>query len=74
MISTGSGSPFAYGVLEAMYKEDKSVKEMLPTVARAIDSAMKRDIYSGDSFDIAIIDKKGFRELSPTEKEALLKA
>jgi proteasome beta subunit len=74
MISTGSGSPFAYGVLEAMYKEEKPVKEMLITVAKAIDSAMKRDTYSGDGFDIAIIDKKGFRELSPAEKEALLKA
>jgi proteasome beta subunit len=74
MISTGSGSPFAYGVLEAMYKEDKSVKEMLPVVVRAIDSAMKRDTYSGDSFDIAIIDKRGYRELAPPEKEALLKA
>ena len=74
MISTGSGSPFAYGVLEAMYKEEKPVKEMLPTVTKAIDSAMKRDTYSGDGFDIAIIDKKGYRELSPAEKEALLKA
>jgi proteasome beta subunit len=74
MISTGSGSPFAYGVLEAMYKEDKPVKEMLPVVVRAIDSAMKRDTYSGDSFDVAVIDKKGYRELTPSEKEALLKA
>jgi proteasome beta subunit len=74
MISTGSGSPFAYGVLEAMYKEDKSVKEMLPIVVKAVDSAMKRDTYSGDSFDIAVIDKKGFRELSPVEKEALQKS
>jgi proteasome beta subunit len=74
MISTGSGSPFAYGVLEAMYKEDKPVKEMLPVVVKAIDSAMKRDTYSGDSFDVAVIDKKGYRELTPPEKEALLKA
>ena len=74
MISTGSGSPFAYGVLEAMYKEDKLVKEMLPIVVKAVDSAMKRDTYSGDGFDIAIIDKKGFRELIPVEKEALLKS
>jgi proteasome beta subunit len=73
MISTGSGSPFAYGVLEAMYKEEKSVKDMLPVVVRAIDSAMKRDTYTGDSFDVAIIDKNGFRELNSKDKEALLK-
>jgi proteasome beta subunit len=57
-----------------MYREEKPVKEMLPIVAKAIDSAMKRDTYSGDGFDVAIIDKKGYRELSPAEKEALLKA
>jgi proteasome beta subunit len=74
MISTGSGSPFAYGVLEAMYKEEKTVKEMLPVVVKAIDSAMKRDVYTGDSFDIAVIDKKGFKELTPHEKETLLKS
>ena len=74
MISTGSGSPFAYGVLEAMFKEEKAVKEMLPIVVKALDSAMKRDTYSGDSFDVAIIDKKGFRELTSSEKETLLKS
>jgi len=47
---------------------------MLPIVVKALDSAMKRDTYSGDSFDVAIIDKKGFRELTSSEKETLLKS
>jgi proteasome beta subunit len=72
MVSTGSGSPFAYGVLEAQYKENKPVNEILPIVVKAVDSAMKRDIASGDSFDVAVIDKDGFRELSSDEKQALL--
>ncbi len=72
MVSTGSGSPFAYGVLESQYKEDATVDEMLPVVVKAVDSAMKRDVASGDSFDVAVIDDSGFRELSPEEKAAIL--
>lgn len=45
---------------------------MLPTVVRAVDSAMKRDAASGDSFNIAIIDTKGFRELDKKEKKGIL--
>jgi proteasome beta subunit len=69
VVSTGSGSPFAYGVLEDKFKEDSSVVEMLPVVVSAVDSAMKRDVASGDSFDVVVI----IRELSPEEKKALLK-
>ena len=72
MISTGSGSPYAYGVLEAQFKEDSTVDDTLSIVVRAIDSAMKRDVASGDSFDVAIIDDEGFRELSPEEKKNIL--
>jgi 20S proteasome alpha/beta subunit len=45
---------------------------MLSTVARAVDSAMKRDAASGDSFDISIIDKKGYRELNEKEKRNVM--
>jgi 20S proteasome alpha/beta subunit len=33
---------------------------------------MKRDTASGDSFDVAVITKEGYRELSPDEKKDLL--
>lgn len=72
VVSTGSGSPFAYGVLEAQYEENKTIEEMLPTVVKAIDAAMKRDTASGDSFDVAIIDKEGYSALSEEEKKAIL--
>jgi len=74
MVSTGSGSPFAYGVLEDRYKEGSSVAEMTPIVVQAVDSAMKRDVASGDSFDVAVITSEGFKELSVEEKMALLKS
>jgi proteasome beta subunit len=72
MVSTGSGSPYAYGVLEAEYKEENSIMENLPVIVRAIYSAMQRDVASGNNFDVAVIDKNGFRELSQEEKQRLL--
>ena len=71
-VATGSGSPIAYGVLEDQYREDATVEELLPIVVRAVHSAMKRDAASGDSFDVAIIDENGFRELSDEEKKKIL--
>ncbi|MBS7629211.1 archaeal proteasome endopeptidase complex subunit beta [Candidatus Bathyarchaeota archaeon] len=70
-VSTGSGSPIAYGVLEAQFKEGMLVKETIPIVLKAITSAMKRDAASGDSFDMAIITGEGYRELGDEEKRAL---
>lgn len=72
-VSTGSGSPVAYGVLEDKYHEGLSIKEGLPIAVSGVHSAMKRDIGSGDSFDIAIITKDGYRELNDDEKKELLK-
>jgi len=69
-VATGSGSPVAYGVLEDKYKENASMSEALPVVVRAVSSAMKRNAASGDSFDIALIDKEGYRELSEEEKKS----
>jgi len=72
-VATGSGSTIAYGVLEAEYKEETSISDLLPVVLSAVSSAMKRDIYSGDSFNISIIDGDGYRELNEEEKENLSK-
>ncbi len=71
-VSTGSGSPVAYGVLEPGYKEGMSVKDAIPLVVRAVSSAMKRDSASGDSFDVAVVSKDGYRELSETEKKGII--
>jgi len=71
-VSTGSGSPIAYGVLESQFKEGMTVKDTVPIVIKAVDSAMKRDAGSGDSFDVAVVTSKGYRELTEEEKKALL--
>lgn len=71
--STGSGSPIALGVLESNLVEGSSTSQALLVVVRAISSAMSRDIGTGDSFDVAIVDKDGYRELSVEAKDKLLK-
>ena len=70
-VSTGSGSPVAYGVLDDKFREDVSVEEMLPVIIKAIEAAMKRNSATGDNFNVSIIDKKGYRELTEKEKKKL---
>lgn len=62
-VTTGSGSPFVYGVLEDHYKEDIDVKGGIDLAIRGLNAAMKRDAASGDAMDIITITKKGFAEL-----------
>lgn len=71
-VSTGSGSPVAYGILEDKYREGVAVKGMLPVIVKAVNAAMKRDSASGDNFNIVVIDNKGYRELGEKEKKLLL--
>ncbi len=72
VVSTGSGSPVAYGILEDKFREGAAVKEMLPVIVKAVNAAMKRDAASGDSFNVAVVDSKGYRELGEKEKKQLL--
>ncbi len=49
-----------------------SVEEALPVVVKAVNAAMKRDAASGDSYNVIVIDGKGYRELSERDKKKLL--
>ncbi len=71
--STGSGSPFAYGVLEDNFKENLSKEDAIKLAARAISAATKRDVFSGEGIDIWIIDKKGIKKLTKEEVSKVLK-
>ena len=71
--STGSGSPIVLGLLEDEYKEGMAVADAIKLAVKGVTSSMKRDTYSGDSFDVAVIDKEGFRELTAAEKDAVLR-
>jgi len=71
-VSTGSGSPLAYGILEERFREGATVKEMLPVIVKAVNASMKRDAGSGDNFNVVVIDEKGYRDLTDKEKKQLL--
>lgn len=67
MASTGSGSPVAYGLLEHLFVENKSVEDNLPIAVKALNSAMQRDCATGDGISLVTITKDGFREYSQEE-------
>jgi proteasome beta subunit len=67
-ISTGSGSPVAYGYLESEYKEGMSVNEAYKVAMQAIAAAIRRNAGTGDSINVVIIDENGYRELSKEQK------
>ncbi len=71
-VSTGSGSPIAYGILESEYKDGLTLEKGMLIAVKAVTSAMKRDAMSGDSFDVVTINKEGYKELSEEEKKKLL--
>lgn len=71
-VSTGSGSPVAYGILESEYADGMTVAKGIPVAVKAVTAAMKRNAGTGDSFDVAVITQDGFRELEMKEKEAVL--
>lgn len=55
----GSGSLFALGVLETLYKKGMSVQEGVVLVTKAINAALQRDIYSGNGINVMTITNKG---------------
>ncbi|HEV8405568.1 MAG TPA: archaeal proteasome endopeptidase complex subunit beta [Nitrososphaera sp.] len=70
-ISTGSGSPVAYGYLESEYKEGLSVNDGYKVAMQAIGAAIRRNAGTGDGINVVIIDKNGYREMSKEEKAAV---
>ena len=72
--STGSGSPFVYGVLEAEYQKNMSLDDGINLVIKAISAAKQRDSASGNMLQLGVIDpKKGFYYLSEDEILSRLK-
>ena len=72
-VTTGSGSPVAYGLLEEEYKEDVTVENAKTIALRAVKAAITRNIGTGDGINVAIIDKNGFRLLNNEQKKAIIK-
>lgn len=65
--SGGSGSPYVFGVLEDLFKDDMSVNEGIDIAVRAISAAMSRDSASGNGIDVAVITDKDFKIIPDEE-------
>ena len=63
-ISTGSGSPFVYGLLEDQYKDNLSTSDGVDLAIRGLNAAIKRDAASGNGMDVVVINKKGYKQLT----------
>jgi len=71
-VTTGSGSPVAYGLLEEEYRNDLTVEDAKLVALRAVKAAITRNIGTGDGINVSIIDKNGFRLLSKEQKKAII--
>ena len=61
--SDGSGSVFAYGVLETMYRKDMSIEEGIKLAMKALNAAIQRDSASGNGVDVVTITKDGVKRV-----------
>ena len=71
-VTTGSGSPVAYGLLEEEYKDNLTLDEAKSIALRAVKAAITRNIGTGDGINVALIDKNGFQLLDSERKKAVL--
>ena len=60
--AVGSGAQMATGVLEQGYEDNMTQQNAKTLVLKAIESAVRRDVMSGDGIDFLIITKEGIQE------------
>jgi len=63
----GSGSPYAFGVLEDQFRDDMTVNDGIELALRAVTAAMNRDSASGNGADVAVITEKEFKIIPDEE-------
>jgi proteasome beta subunit len=73
-VSVGSGSYFAYGVLEEGYTSAMTVSDAVDLALRGLTVAMKRDSASGDGYIVHTITSKEYKEFTEDEINKRLKA
>lgn len=67
VVSIGSGSTFALGVLKTQYKPDMSMVEARDLVIQALVAAMTNDSASGNGMIVSYINKDGFKFINNDE-------
>jgi proteasome beta subunit len=66
-VSSGSGSVFAYGVLETQYDSNMTTEEGVELAIKAINTALQRDSCSGNGINIMVVKKEGIKQVMHKE-------
>jgi len=61
--SVGSGSTFAYSVLDSGYRKDLSIDQAVELGKRAVYHATNRDAYSGGTINVYVITGDGWKKM-----------
>jgi len=61
-VSSGSGSPMVYGILENSYKDSITVKDAEDLAVKSISASMQRDSFSGNGIDVMVISKDSIKK------------
>lgn len=69
-VSSGSGSVFAFGVMEIQYKENMSIDEGVKLAVRCINTALQRDSASGNGVNVVVVTEQGIKKV--LQKEATM--
>jgi len=69
--SVGSGSPYAYGVLDSGYRWNLSVEDAIELGRRAIYHATHRDAFSGGMVNVYYVHKDGWTKISSDDSTEL---
>ena len=72
-VSSGSGSYLVYGLLEAEYKPGIKVEDATKLAVQGINSAINRDIASGNGMDVYTITDKGVKKALTKKVDTNLK-
>lgn len=71
MFSVGSGSTYAYGILDSGYKWDMTDEEAQELGRRAIYGATHRDAYSGGTINLYHVRPTGWEKISSQDQNQL---
>ncbi|KAH9386992.1 20S proteasome subunit beta 5 [Nematocida major] len=71
LFSVGSGSLFAYGILNPGYRYDLEKEEAIELARRAIFHAGHSDAYSGGTVNIYFIDENGWQKVDAQDISSL---
>ncbi len=71
-ISSGSGSVFAYGVLETQYQPEMSTADGVKLAVKAVNTAMQRDSCSGNGIDVVVVTEKEVKRVLQKELQVSL--